>query len=373
MKVLMWGRFDLNNSPGGDKFQIEHTANELRKLGVEVDISTELSTDPTPYDIVHVFQLDWMPETNFYARKAKKYNKPLILSPIHHSVSEVKRFDDEFAFGFRRITKFLCKKQHSRDTFKNIFRSIFNSKKRWPTIVSIFRGLKNMHKETLSLADVVLVQTELEAQDLKETYGVDINWVKVVNGVSDLFKQNRDLPNVVGTEDYVLCVGRIEARKNQLSVIKAMEEFLLEEEIDVPLVFVGAKSLHHGEYVKIFDKEVAKHNWIVYVPFTPYADMPAVYKHAKVVVSASWFETTGLTLLEGLFMGANVVGAGERVKEYLGDMGSYCDPGDITSIKNAIADAYSKSPPEVPEEMKKSYTWANAAKQTLEVYKDFVK
>ena len=89
MKILMWGRADLFNG-GGDQIQIENTAEELRKLGVEVDVSTSLETDPTSYDLVHVFQLDWAPESNLYARKAKSHKKPLVLSPIHHSVKEVK-------------------------------------------------------------------------------------------------------------------------------------------------------------------------------------------------------------------------------------------------------------------------------------------
>ena len=363
----MWGRADLFNG-GGDQIQIENTAAELRKLGVEVDVSTSLETDPTGYDLVHVFQLDWAPESNLYASKAKSHKKPLVLSPIHHSVKEVKRFDDEYAFGLRKLTAAIFRDQHHRDTMKNIFRSVFDRRKRKATLESIFRGLKKMHIETLKLSNMVLVQTELEAADLQETYGVKIDWVKIPSGVGEQFLSGRSFENVVGVEDYILCVGRIEARKNQLSVIAAVNEMLLEEEMDTQLVFVGKKSDHHSTYVRLFEDEVAGNKWITYLPYTPYEDMPGIYQHAKVCVSASWFETTGLTSLEGLFMGANVVAAGSRAREFLGDLASYCDPGSIESIGQAISTEFSKPRPKVPEKLKEIYTWKNVANQTLKVY-----
>jgi glycosyltransferase involved in cell wall biosynthesis len=371
MKVLMWGRSDL--AGGGDYIQIENTAAELRKLGVEVDVSTSLKTRPDNYDLVHIFQLDWTPESNLYAQKAWIAGKPIVLSPIHHAVKDVKRFDDEYTFGFRKLSGLLFKDQHRRDTLKNIFRSIFDSHKRMPTLISIFRGLKSMHIETLKLANVVLVQTELEAKDLQETYGVKIDWVKIPNGVGPQFLSGKQCPNPVGVEDYILCVGRVEARKNQLSVIKAVKEMLLEEDFEAQLVFVGKKSDHHSTYVRLFEKEVAENKWITYLPFTPYDDMPGLYQHAKVCVSASWFETTGLTSLEALFMGSNVVASGDRAREFLGNMASYCDPGDIESIRKAVSEEYSKSRPEVPENLRSVYTWENAAKETLKVYKKLVK
>jgi glycosyltransferase involved in cell wall biosynthesis len=370
MKVLMWGRYDLRNG-GGDEIQIEQTAKELRKLGVEVDVSTTLKTDPSPYDIVHLFQLDWIPETYLYAKKAKKYNKPLVFSPIHHNVSEVKRFDEEYLFGFRRFSKYLFRDQHARDTWKNIYRAFFNSKKRIPTLISILMGLKRQHTKTLSLADKILVQTELEAKDLEETYGVTLDWTKVPNGVSGVFLEKKDYPNVLGFEDYILCVGRIEARKNQLTIISAVEGFIKEEDVDVNLVFVGKKSVHHGEFVKKFDKEVAKRPWVTYVSYTPNEEMPGLFQHAKLCVSASWFETSGLTSMEALFMDTNAVAAGDRAKEFLGEWASYCDPGDIDSLKKAISTEYSKPRPMLPDTIRSIYTWENVAKKTKEVYASF--
>lgn len=374
MKILIQGKVDLFETGGGDRVQIENTAKEMQKLGAEVEIRPGFGVDYSNYDVVHLFQLDWTPETYLYAREVKATNKPLILSPIHHSVEEVRKFDDEFVFDFRRLSKILFKDQFKRDTLKNIYRSFFDLKKVYPTFMSVVLGLKEMQRMTLDAANYVLVQTALEAEDLKKTYDVDIKWKIVPNGVGDQFinfDRSAQSENKLGMNDYIVCVARVEARKNQLSIIKAVDLFRKKHNKDVSLVFVGRKSkLKHPEYIYRFEKKVAEHEWVRYAGEFPYEELPAVYKYAKVCVSASWFETTGLSSIEALFCGTNVVAAGERVHEYLGDYASYCQPDNIESIEESIAREYFAPRPEISDSVLKDYTWENAAKKTLEVYNE---
>lgn len=373
MKVLMQGRIGLLKAAGGDRIQVENTAKELRKLGVEVHITTSTNPDVSDFDIVHVFQLDWTVETHFMAKNAKRYHKPLVLSPIHHKVEEVKRFDDEYVFDLRRISKILFEEQHSRDTFKNIYRCISSPHKFLPTLYSVMHGLKNMHIETLSLADMVLVQTKLEAKDLKRTYGVDVKWEKVPNGVSDKFLYVKDYKNPLPFKDYIFCVGRIEPRKNQLSVIKAVKALRNETDQDLKLVFVGKKNpVIHPEYTYRFNTMLRKNPWVTYIEGVPYNKIPAYFTHAKVCVSASWFETTGLTLLEALFCGTNAVASSPRAKEILGDYASYCKPWDVDSISKAIATEFYANRPKLDVDMRQEYTWENTAKKTYRVYEELL-
>ncbi|MFH1648180.1 MAG: glycosyltransferase [Patescibacteria group bacterium] len=371
MKVLMLGRINLLEEGGGDKIQVVNTAKELERLGIKVDIKTGMDFDPTKYDLVHIFQLDWTPETYFYAKKASKSSKPIVLSPIHHNVEEVKKFDDEFVFDFRRLSKFLFKDQFKRDTFKNVYRSIFDFKKLLPTLYTVIKGFKNTQREVLEMSEVCLVQTVKEAEDLKRTFDVDIKWKKVMNGVSRVFKEGKNFKNNFGFEDYILCVGRIEPRKNQLNIIKAVEKLREEEGKDIKLVFIGSiGGLKHFEYNLLFKNLVKENDWVTHIEKVAYEDMVSYYKYAKVGVSASWFETTGLTSLEALYCGTNAVAAGMRAREYLGSYASYCEPDNIDSIKEAIKKEYYAKRPELSEKVKEEYTWENAAKQTLEVYEE---
>ncbi|MCA9308608.1 glycosyltransferase [candidate division WWE3 bacterium] len=375
MKVLFQGRVDLNVLGGGDKIQIENTASELRKLGVDVDISTSLTTDYSPYDLIHVFQLDWTPESYLYAKKSKKYNKPLVLSPIHHSIKEVELFDKRSTYGiYRKISGKLLWKQSQRDTLKNLFKSIYFFPKIYPTLVSVFMGLHNMQRTALQLADYVLVQTNIEVALLKESYGVEFKWEKVQNGVASHFLNfkapNSDLHPTLKIKDYLLCVGRVEARKNQLAIIEAVENLRKSTNIDFNLVFVGVLSEQkHQTYVRCFLRLVEQHSWITYLGQVPYVDIPEYIHYASVGVSASWFESTGLTSLDAVICGANAVATGEQAREYLGDLAYYCNPADVSSISAAILKAYNAPKPQIQKELISSYTWENAANQTLEVYK----
>jgi glycosyltransferase involved in cell wall biosynthesis len=373
MKVLMQGRFGLLDAAGGDRIQVENTAKELEKLDVKVDISCELNEDVSKYDVVHVFQLDWTAETHLMAKNAKKHHKPLVLSPIHHKVEEVKRFDDEYVFDYRRLAKHLFKDQHKRDTFKNVYRSLIDPKKVYPTLYSVFKGLKKMHQETIDMADVILVQTTLEAKDLKDTYGVDFQWVKVPNGVSERFLNCKNPQQPLGIKDYIFSVGRIEPRKDQLSIIKAVKMLRQETGEKFKLVFVGKKNpKNHIEYTRIFDGYLRENDWITYIESVPYENIPDLFYYAKVCVSASWFESTGLTLLEALYCGTNAVASSPRAKEILGNYASYCEPGNVESIKNAIKKEYYAKRPVIDQEMRREYTWKNAAAKTKKVYQDLL-
>ena len=373
----MLGRYHLMEHGGGDKVQIENTACELRALGVDVEIKTDEDFIPQNYDLIHLFQLDWTPETYLYAKKAFEAGKPIILSPIHHNIGEVKRFDDEYVFDFRRVSKVLFKNQFHRDTFKNVYRSLTDPKKIKPTILSVAHGFQKMQKEVLEMSQKVLVQTDLETRDLEKTFGVKIDAIKVPNGVSKNFIEQDaggEIKNPLNLKDYIICVGRIEPRKNQLNIISAVEKLRKESGEDLQLVLIGVSTgLKHFEYGRLFNQKKIENTWIHHIEKVPYQEMPAYYRNAKVGVSASWFETTGLTSLEALFCGANAVASGDRAHEYLKDYASYCDPGSVDSIADAIKTQLKAPRPQIAQELRKEYTWEKAAAKTLEVYEEVLK
>ena len=56
MKVLFQSRKTLFSAPGGDTTQILKTKEYLEKLGVEGEVSLELTPDVSRYDMVNVFK-----------------------------------------------------------------------------------------------------------------------------------------------------------------------------------------------------------------------------------------------------------------------------------------------------------------------------
>ena len=121
------------------------------------------------------------------------------------------------------------------------------------------------------------------------------------------------------------------------------------------------------------ENALKENKWIIHPGFIPQEDIPSYYHFARVGISASWFETTGLTSLEALFCGTNVVASGERAKELLGDLAVYCEPSDVRSIAKSLGKACTRPAVSVPENFRKEYTWSAAAKETLDVYQSLLK
>ena len=329
MKVLFQSRVDLFDKPGGDTTQLNETKKSLEKLGLEVDINNDLNVNVQKYDIVHIFNLDWVCEAYWYVKNAKKYKrkfKPALF---------------QFLFGIRREQRLAIEK-----------------------------------------SDYVLVQTNKEAEDLKSAYTPKNNfkWKKVVNGVNIEKFTNpnfKEALKLINFEDYILCVGRIEPRKNQLSLIQAFKELKKDGTYsNLHLVFAGGINSHHPTYAKKFKKICKTEQDIHFLGFTEQSILAAVYSKAKVFACPSWFETTGLVYLEAVVAGCNsIVGCGDRAKEYLEENCLYCDPGDINSIKQALTEALKANSVSKTfrKDVIKEYNWENTANQTLSVYNEVLK
>ena len=190
MRVLYQSRVDLYNPRGGDTFQMEHTKMMIEKLypSIQIDILPEVKVkDIKKYDLVHLFNLDWICETYLQVKHAKKHNIPVVLSAIHHSEKEVKRYEREDRYDFRRIYNAIIPYQPLRDVAKNVYRSTLDRKfkKLYPTFIQLIKGIKKQQREIIKNVDMVLVQTKAEAKDIREDFKVKkFKWEKVVNGVS---------------------------------------------------------------------------------------------------------------------------------------------------------------------------------------------
>lgn len=91
MKVLVINR-DPSLWVGGDAIQVENTIKALRELGHQVDFTSNCFTDPRPYDLVHVFHVNFFWTTPMmqecYLKKV-----PYIVSAIYYD----KEYDNSFA------------------------------------------------------------------------------------------------------------------------------------------------------------------------------------------------------------------------------------------------------------------------------------
>ena len=104
-------------------------------------------------------------------------------------------------------------------------------------------------------------------------------------------------------EKYIVCVGSIEERKNQVAAVQALAE--LPE--DIHLVIVGHP---HGGYIHQLNSEI-KHkrlNKRVHIlSDADFGDFPALYANAIASVYVSQFEGFGIPILESMCCDTPVV------------------------------------------------------------------
>ncbi|MGZ5282498.1 MAG: glycosyltransferase family 4 protein [Bacteroidia bacterium] len=357
MKVLFLTRATLYTVFGGDTVQIISTAKYLRRLGIEVDIKlANENIDYSPYDLLHVFNAIRPADVLAHLKKSKK---PYVLSTIFVDFSE---YQQVHAKG---LLKILCKlfSNNQLEYIKAIGRWAINGEK-INSLEYIFSGHKKAVQKLANNASYLLPNSENEYLRFAKAYHISKPYKIVYNGVDEeVFSGQNYKENEARNSMNVICVARIEGKKNQLNLIKALNNTAFN------LKLVGKPAPNHTKYYEEC-KAIAAQN-ISFESFVPMEELMEYYQNAKVHILPSWNETCGLSSLEAAYAGCNLVitNKGDTV-EYFGKDAWYCDPSDLDSIYKAVAEA-ANSPVNmaVKEKIKTTYNWQQAAKDTLEVYR----
>ncbi|MDI6711560.1 MAG: glycosyltransferase [Bacillota bacterium] len=362
MRVLMQSRVTLFSVPGGDTIQILKTKEYLEKLGVVCDVSLELEPNLTGYDIVHLFNLMRPQEVYLQALNAKKQRKTTFLSPIYVVYTEYERKARQWPF--RLVSRVLSPSQ--REYLKILARAILNDEYHSGTKMALRHGYGALCNRILSLCDALLPNSHSEMGRIERELGVSGKPFSVVPNAADcnLFDPTRiqSSGKWEHLRDCVLCVARIEGRKNQLKLVEAIRN------APYKLVLVGEPAPNHRRYAEAVRRSAPPN--VVFLGKVPHEELPELYKLAKVHVLASWMETTGLSSLEAGLMGCNLVITEKGdTREYFGNYAYYCDPASVESIRKAIDRAWHEPVnPDLREHILRNFTWERAAEVTLAAY-----
>jgi len=170
-------------------------------------------------------------------------------------------------------------------------------------------------------------------------------------------------------KDFVLYTGRIEPRKNQLNLIRAMKG------IDRDLVLVGDRVSGCSDYYDRCKKEAGGR--VYFIPRMDHdSDMlRSAYSACEVFVLPGWFETPGLAALEAAAAGAKIVATeGGSTKEYFFDKALYIKPNNVKDIRKKIRNALDEEKTNgLKEFILDSFTWEKVAERTIEGYKKVIK
>lgn len=326
MKVLLRIRSDVAQFPGGDYVHLLKVKETLEDLGMECVVSPGLSPIPPDVDAVHLFNLTRIHETCLQFRQARERGLPIALTPIWHSMREMRRFYTRHYHipGFP-IWAYQAAKElyYARRSHQPFF---------WPATLR-YRALQ---REVAAGVDAILPNSHAELGILRDELGVELPSALIV---PPLFDKPAAPSRRCHPRRDLLCAGRIEPRKNQLAVIRAFKAL---ERTENRLVIFGSLNQSHSSFVRAFQRELVP-GWVEYRGQVSLDELYPAYAGAKAVILASYFETCGFAVMEAMACGANAcVSDTPYTRAFYGDEAIYCNPFSSTSISDAIRQVLAK-------------------------------
>ena len=201
--------------------------------------------------------------------------------------------------------------------------------RRYPHYFTVFDRIIHRLKQRYAcrVADVVVAIGEQTKRDIMDMMHVPEEKIRVVYQSCDT--QFWSAPKPLTTDyqlpsKYILCVGTIEERKNQLKVIEAMER--LPE--DVALVIVGRPRGEYGRKVMEYASDRIR-----ILQNADFHDFPGLYAGAVASVYLSRFEGFGIPVLESMCCDCPVVTSSvSSMPEAGGEAALYAEPDDTATV-----------------------------------------
>jgi len=225
MKVAFITRSALYTVPGGDTVQAVQTARQLATLGVTVDVL--LSNEAIPYhqyDLLHFFNLARPADILHHSKKARK---PFVVSTILCNYSE---YDKQHRRGLGTVFSYLA--PDSIEYLKTMARCLLG-RDHLASVEYTWKGQRKSIMEILQRANMILPNSESEYARVRQNYPCEVKHLVVPNGANtELFQFDK---GAIKNDRMVLCVARIEGIKNQLNLIKALNNTKFR------LILIGAR------------------------------------------------------------------------------------------------------------------------------------
>ncbi|HWK04835.1 MAG TPA: glycosyltransferase family 4 protein [Puia sp.] len=353
MRVVFITRATLYSVKGGDTLQVLETARHLQQMGIRVDIRlTNEKIDYDRYDLLHFFNIIRPADILFHIRQSRT---PFVVSTL---LIDYSGYDRQHRKGIAGAL-FKLFSSDAIEYLKTLARFVLG-RDQLMSKAYLWKGQQRSVREILERASLLFSNSVMEYRKLVQLYQCSTGCIPIPNGMdAELFAfdegQEKD-------DHLVLCVARIEGLKNQINLIRALNN------TDYQLLIIGSPAPNQSSYYREC-RRIAASN-VHFIEHIPQRELVQYYQKAKVHILPSWFETCGLSSLEAGAMGCNIVITDKGyTREYYEDHAFYCDPGNPDSILRAVDyAAHTKSRPALRKKILTNYTWDQAAACIAQAY-----
>ena len=354
LRVLIQNRPGTFTHRGGDTVQVERLSAGLKERGCDVTVDVSGAADPSGFDLVHLYNFATTEFTECLAKRAKAAGVPYVVTTLYEEVPEFHAQSHLVALHVMDYVRRGQDKKWWNDYVLDLSNAPRAERFKADWIVSNAAALfPNGSGETAAI--------KRDFPDAKNLVEIPLGHeVGAVVG-PELFERE------YGVKDFVFCVGRFETRKNQLMLLKALEDS------DLTVVLASGGFSYQPEYDAAVRSFKRKGRTIIIERVSPEM-LSSAYAACRIHVLPSWYELPGHVSLESAAHGKNIVVTRTGTQpDYYGTKAFYCQPWDSDSVNAAIMAAFYAPVKEGLIEMAKSYSWENTVDQTLAAYEGVVK
>lgn len=249
-----------------------------------------------------------------------------------------------------------------------------------------FRNFKNwLFKNKIMSASHIITISEYSKQDLIHLFNIPEEKISVTSlGMNQSFYQRISEEDKYNTllkhgleKDFFLFVGTLQPRKNLESALAAHSLLSPELRKRHPFVIVGNSGWANAAlFEKISaDEEKGYVRWLKYLMFD---EVKALLQSALALVYVSLYEGFGLPIVEAFASQCPVITSNvTSIPEVAGDAAIQVSPKNIEEISDAMNKLIESL--ELRNELiqkglarAKQFSWENCAKQTRDVYQNYV-
>jgi glycosyltransferase involved in cell wall biosynthesis/GT2 family glycosyltransferase len=353
MRVLLQNRSNAFESPGGDTVVMEELYRTLRAYDVDVEAAGG-SPDLADVDLVHLVNLTVTRTGEEVARNCSSQGVPFVLTAL-----------------FEDWPLYLNPSFESAGLFKEYLESGQDE--------AVFaRGLARLHsmpagprvggEDIAHQAAMLFACGESEAARLAEAYPQSAGHIRIAKfGIRPYTQSNAQgkamVKRALGVDSYALCCGRLETRKNQLMLLKALEDS------ELPIVLASGGFSYQPPYVTMVTR-FRRRGPVRVLGRVSLPTLREIMAAATVHVLPSWYELPGLVTLEAASAGTAVVASDwGAIRDYLPEgLVHTCQPDDPASIRAAIERALAAGPNPEAKEQAERHTWEAFGEATYSAY-----
>jgi glycosyltransferase involved in cell wall biosynthesis len=242
--------------------------------------------------------------------------------------------------------------------------------------------LKILVPFSLKKAGQVITISDFSRRDIISAYHIPAERIHVTHlAAHPRFKPElnpeakRSALKKLGLQDrFLLFVGRLDVRKNIMTLLRAFSYLKRTKRIPHQLVITGKKDFLPVPLLKeIYADDIVQH--VVLTGFVPDELLPTLYSLAEVFVYPSLYEGFGLPVLEAMASGCPIIASNTTsFPEIVGEAGLLVNPRLWEGLAEAIWTVISDETLRADLRQKslaqsQKFRWAETAQKTMNVYK----